>query len=71
MTQIYIIKYSTNKRDNTFDSEIIECYLNKNFALLELEKIRKKNESDGYTYYIDSHYLNDGLLNISEGEQEE
>lgn len=59
MTEVYVLKYSKNKRDGIADYEILEIYKDPDFALDELDRIRAKNEGDGYTYYLDSHYLNE------------
>ncbi len=51
--KVFLIKYSENKRDDTFDSEVHSVYFDGKTADEELKKLQEKE--DGYTYYIDDH----------------
>lgn len=60
--RVYIIQYSKNKRDDICDSSILECYGNKETAIEELGRIKKHNEGDGYTYYLQDYFVQPAMI---------
>lgn len=60
--RVYIILYSKNPRDDILDSSILECFGNKETAIAELDRVRKKNEDDGYTYYLEDYFVQPAMI---------
>ncbi|MGI0023233.1 MAG: hypothetical protein ACRD9Q_10280 [Nitrososphaeraceae archaeon] len=60
--RVYIILYSKNPRDDVCDSSILECYGNRETAIAELDRIKKQNEDDGYTYYLEDYFVQPAMI---------